>query len=566
MQTTGAQALVEALVREGVEVVFGYPGGAIMPVYDALHAAGDRLRHVLVRHEQGATHAAQGYARTAGRPGVCIATSGPGATNLITGLADALMDSTPLVCITGQVAAAKLGTEAFQEADVVGLTLAATKWSCQVTDADAVAPAIARAFQVAADGRPGPVLVDITRDAQSGPTSGREPSARPWSGPSSAARDLSGLPRAAALLNAAERPYLLLGHGVTLAGAEAAALAVAERGGMPTAATLLGLSAFPVDHPLYVGMLGMHGNYGANALTNEADVILAVGMRFDDRVTGRLDDYARGAKVIHVDVDPAQINRLVPAEVAVVADAREALEGLLPQLEKAHHPGWLARFREHDATEHTEVIADELAGDGELRMAEVIDALSSLTAGEAVVVTDVGQHQMIAARHYRFARPGGHVTSGGLGTMGFALPAAIGAAIASAECPAPGAPRAVIAVAGDGGIQMTIQELGTLMQEHLPVKVVVLNNEHLGMVRQWQELFFDRRYSHVHMHNPDFVALAGSYRIGAERVESRDRLLPAIERMLAAPGPYLLEVRVGREDNVFPIIPAGASVSEVRLA
>jgi acetolactate synthase-1/2/3 large subunit len=566
MQTTGAHALVEALVREGVEVVFGYPGGAIMPVYDALHDAGDRLRHVLVRHEQGATHAAQGYARTAGRPGVCIATSGPGATNLITGLADALMDSTPLVCITGQVAATKLGTEAFQEADVVGLTLAATKWSCQVTDPDAVAPAIARAFEVAVDGRPGPVLVDVTRDAQAGPTGGRTAAAQPWRGSSPATRDVSGLPRAAALLNAAERPYLLLGHGVTLAGAEAAALAVAERCGIPTAATLLGLSAFPVDHPLYVGMLGMHGNYGANALTNEADVILAVGMRFDDRVTGRLDDYAPRAKVIHVDVDPAQINRLVPAEVPVIADARDALEGLLPHLAQARHPEWLARFREHDATEHAEVIAGEMAGHGALRMAEVIDALSSLTAGEAVVVTDVGQHQMVAARHYRFARPGGHITSGGLGTMGFALPAAIGAAIGSNARTANGPHRPVVAVAGDGGIQMTVQELGTLMQEHLPVKVVVLNNEHLGMVRQWQELFFDRRYSHVQMQNPDFVALAGSYRIGAERVESRDDLVPALGRMLAAPGPYLVEVRVGREDNVFPMIPAGASVSEVRLA
>jgi len=562
MNGTGAQALVKALVDQGVDVVFGYPGGAIMPVYDALHDAGNRLRHVLVRHEQGATHAAQGYARTTGRPGVCIATSGPGATNFITGLADALMDSTPLVCITGQVASPKLGTEAFQEADVVGLSLAATKWSCQVTDADEVAPAIARAFQVACEGRPGPVLVDITRDAQTGLTSGRAEAPQPWLWPSSQ-RDLGGLPRAADLLNAAERPYLLLGHGVTLAGAEDLALAVAERAGLPTACTLLGLSAFPVEHPLYVGMPGMHGNYGANVLTNEADVILAVGMRFDDRVTGRLEDYARGAKVIHVDVDPAQINRQVPAEVGIVADAREALQGLLPLLAERRHPEWLARFREHDVEERAQVIAPELAGVGALRMGEVVERLSQLTAGEAVVVTDVGQHQMMAARHYRFSRNAKHITSGGLGTMGFALPAAIGAALGVA---ADATGRPVVAVAGDGGIQMTVQELGTLMQEQLPVKVVILNNERLGMVRQWQELFFEGRYSHVHMSNPDFVTLARSYRVEAARVDAREDLTAALTRMLASPGPYLLEVAVGCEDNVFPMIPAGASVSEVRLA
>jgi len=565
MQGTGAQALVKALVDHDVDVVFGYPGGAIMPVYDALHDAGDALRHVLVRHEQGATHAAQGYARTTGRPGVCIATSGPGATNFITGLADALMDSTPLVCITGQVAAPKLGTEAFQEADVVGLTLAATKWSCQVTDPDEVAPAIARAFQIARAGRPGPVLVDITRDAQTGPTTGAAPAPEPWRWPASQ-RDLGGLARAAELLNRAERPYLLLGHGVSLAGAEDAALAVAERAGLPTACTLLGLSAFPVEHPLYVGMPGMHGNYGANALTNEADVILAVGMRFDDRVTGRLEDYARQAKVIHVDVDPAQINRQVRAEVGIVADAREALEGLLPLLAERRHPAWMERFRAHDAEEHAQVIAPELAGTGPLRMGEVIDRLSQLTAGEAIVVSDVGQHQMMAARHYRFSRHARHITSGGLGTMGFALPAAIGAAVGAAATDAAAGRRPVVAVAGDGGIQMTVQELGTLMQEQLPVKVVVLNNEHLGMVRQWQELFFDGRYSQVQMSNPDFVALARSYRLDAARVEHRDELTAALTRMLATPGPYLLEVAVGREDNVFPMIPAGASVSEVRLA
>ncbi len=563
MQQSGAQALVEALLEQGTDVIFGYPGGAIMPVYDALHGARNRLRHVLVRHEQGATHAAQGYARASGRPGVCLATSGPGATNLVTGLTDALMDSTPMVCITGQVPGAKLGTDAFQEADVIGLTLAATKWNCQVTRARDVAPTIARAFQVAREGRPGPVLVDITRDAQSGIVDAPAPVPAPWRY-AARHRDLSGLARAAELINGAERPYLLLGHGVTLAGAEQAALAVAERAGMPVAATLLGLSAFPVEHPQYVGMLGMHGNYGANLLTNEADVILAVGMRFDDRVTGRLDGYARQARIVHVDVDPAQVNRHVPAEVALIADAREALEALAPLLAPRRHPDWLARFREHDALEHAAVIGPELAGACEsIRMGEVVDRLSCLTRGQALLITDVGQHQMIAARHYRFARRAGHITSGGLGTMGFALPAAIGAAIG---CAARGEDRPVVAVAGDGGVQMTVQELGTLAQEALPVKVVVLNNEHLGMVRQWQELFFEGRLSEVRLKNPDFVMLARGYGIEAATVSARAGLDAALEALLSHPGPALLEVRVGREDNVFPMIPAGATVSEMRLS
>jgi acetolactate synthase-1/2/3 large subunit len=530
-----------------------------MPIYDALHRAPAHLRHVLVRHEQGATHAAQGYARSSGRPGVCLATSGPGATNFVTGLLDALMDSTPIVCITGQVASAKLGSDAFQEADVIGLTLAATKWSCQVTDPDRVAPTITRAFQVAMEGRPGPVLVDITRDAQAGPAGAGMAAGTPWSY-AARHRDLSGLARAAALLDGASRPMLMLGHGVTLARAEAEAIALAERAGLPTAATLLGLSAFPVGHSLYVGMLGMHGNYAPNMLTNEADVILAVGMRFDDRVTGRVEDYARAASVIHVDVDPAQVNRQVPAAVALIADARDALAALLPLVRPRRHDAWLARFREHHAKEHAAVIGPQSAGDGEaMRMGEVVDRLSALSAGEAILVTDVGQHQMIAARHYRFAQRASHITSGGLGTMGFALPAAIGAAL--------GAPaRQVIAVAGDGGIQMTLQELGTLMQEQLPVKIVVLNNEYLGMVRQWQELFFDGRLSAVRMDNPDFVTIARGYRMQAQSVSVREDLDDAIARMLAHPGPYLLEVRVERTDNVFPMIPAGASVDEMRLA
>ena len=566
MQITGAQALIKALLDAGTEVVFGYPGGAIMPVYDALHQANGALRHVLVRHEQGATHAAQGYARTTGKTGVCLATSGPGATNFITGLADALMDSTPLLCITGQVAGAKLGTDAFQEADVIGLSLQATKWSCQITDPNQVAPMLARAFEIAHEGRPGPVLIDITRDAQSALT--REPGSAGHNAPpawnyAARHRDLSALKDAAQLLNNAQRPLMMVGHGVGLAAAGDKALAVGERAGLPMATTLLGLSTIPTDHALYMGMLGMHGNYAPNLLTNEADVILAVGMRFDDRVTGRVEDYARQAKIIHIDVDPAQVNRQVKAECAIIADAGEALDALLPLLEERDHDGWIARFRELDVLEHDAVTAPELAATSvAMRMAEVVGRLSDITAGNAIVVTDVGQHQMIAARHYRFTRCARHITSGGLGTMGFALPAAIGAAVGAQRNTAG---QVVIAIAGDGGVQMTIQELGTLMQEQLPVKVVVLNNERLGMVRQWQELFFEGRLSEVHMRNPDFAMVANGYGISAASVSARDSLDGALRTMLDHAGPYLLEVKVGCEDNVFPMIPAGASVSEMRL-
>jgi acetolactate synthase-1/2/3 large subunit len=483
------------------------------------------------------------------------------------------MDSTPLVCITGQVAEPKLGTDAFQEADVVGLTLQATKWSCQVTDPDQVAPMIARAFEVAREGRPGPVLVDITRDAQSEATSGPADAPPPWN---YAARhhDLSALGDAAQLINNAERPMMMIGHGVTLSGAEDRALAVGERAGLPMACTLLGLSSIPTAHAQYVGMLGMHGNYAPNLLTNEADVILAVGMRFDDRVTGRVEDYARQAKIIHVDVDPAQVNRLVKAECTLIADAGEALDALLPLLDTRRHDDWLARFHKFDALEHEAVIAPELEETSvEMRMGEVVEKLSEMTAGTAILVTDVGQHQMMAARHYQFSRPAGHITSGGLGTMGFALPAAIGAAVGSTlgstgshktgEIDEPA--RAIIAIAGDGGIQMTIQELGTLMQEQLPVKVVVLNNERLGMVRQWQDLFFEGRLSEVHMNNPDFTLIARGYGITADSISARDDLSDALRTMLDHPGPYFLEIKVGSEDNVFPMIPAGASVSEMRL-
>ncbi|MDX1512794.1 MAG: biosynthetic-type acetolactate synthase large subunit [Gammaproteobacteria bacterium] len=563
-ERTGGQAIIDALIDQGVEIIFGYPGGAIMPTYDALHGAEKRIRHVLVRHEQGAAHAAEGYARVSGRVGVALVTSGPGATNLITGLMDALMDSTPIVCITGQVRSPLLGSDAFQESDVVGLTLAATKWSYQITDPSEIPEVIARAFEIAKSGRPGPVLIDVTRDAQAGPVAAsgtgdiRHPVYQRNRYPRDRA-DLSGVDRAAALLNSARRPLLFVGQGVLISRAERKVLALAEKAGLPVASTLLGLSAVPADHPLNVGLLGMHGNYGPNVLTNEADVILAVGMRFDDRVTGRLDDYATGAKIIHVEIDPAEVNRNVRAEVRLIADAGEALDALLPLVKESRHPDWLARFREHDAEEHARVIAAELSpGTPELRMGEVMELISARTRGQAVIVSDVGQHQMIAARHYRFRAPLSHITSGGLGTMGYALPAAIGAALGAPD-------RQVIAVIGDGGFQMSMQELGTLVQEDLPLKIVILNNQYLGMVRQWQELFFDGRYAGVAMQNPDFVALCASYGLPGTTVDAREDLPGAVERMLETPGAFLLEVRVGKTDNVFPMIPAGASVSEIRL-
>jgi acetolactate synthase-1/2/3 large subunit len=562
--SSGAEALIQALIDQGSEVLFGYPGGAIMPVYDALYDQRERVRHILVRHEQGAAHAAQGYARASGKVGVCLATSGPGATNLITALVDAQMDSTPLVCITGQVFSHLLGRDAFQEADVMGLSMAATKWNYQITDPAEIPGVIEQAFRIARNGRPGPVLIDISRDAQLARFDPVETAATHlhyshWDYPNDQ-QDLSGIERAAALINQAGRPYLLLGQGVLIAQAEGLARQLAETAGMPTACTLLGLSAMPARHPLYVGMLGMHGSYGANRLTNEADVIVAIGMRFDDRVTGRLDDYARQAKIIHIEIDPAEVNRQVTAEVALVADAAAALRALLPHIETRRHDDWLARFRAHDAEEHEQVIAAELnPGGGAIRMAEVIDRISARTAGETLIVSDVGQHQMIAARYYRFERPYSHITSGGAGTMGFALPAAIGARLGAAT-------RQVIAVIGDGGFQMTLQELGTVAQERLPLKIVILNNHYLGMVRQWQELFFERRYSFVDIQSPDYVTLCRAYGIDACRVDRRDDLDAALDTMLASDGPCLLDIAVAREDNVFPMIPAGASVSEVRLS
>ncbi|MGB3617930.1 MAG: biosynthetic-type acetolactate synthase large subunit [Catalinimonas sp.] len=560
VRVTGAEAVLLALVAEGVETIFGYPGGAIMPIYDALYGYEDRLRHILTRHEQGAVHAAQGYARVTGRPGVCFATSGPGATNLITGIADAHIDSTPLVCVTGQVASSLLGTDAFQETDVVGISMPVTKWNHQITSADEVAEVMARAFYVARNGRPGPVLIDITKDAQFGET---DFAYRPCEGirsyapyPAPAAGSLEA---AAALIDAAQKPYLLVGQGVLISGAQAELRALVEKAGVPVASTLLGLSAFPADHPLYVGYLGMHGNYGCNVLTNECDLLIAVGMRFDDRVTGDLKRYARQAKVIHVEIDPAEIDKNVKTTVAVNADARAALAGLLPLVRERRHDAWLAEFKRLDAVEWEKVVGPALHRDeGGIRMSEVIHHLSELTDGQAVVVTDVGQHQQVTSRYYRYRGTLTNVTSGGLGTMGFALPAALGAKLGRPD-------KEVIAVIGDGGFQMTLQELGTIFQYKIGVKVVILNNSFLGMVRQWQQLFFDRRYSSTEMVNPDFVKLAEAFSITAARVEARDALVDALKTMRAHQGSYLLEVVVEKEENVFPMVPSGASVSDIRL-
>ncbi len=555
---TGADLLMHSLLAQDVRLLFGYPGGAILPVYDALYRVRDRLRHILVRHEQGACHAAQGFARSTGKTGVCLATSGPGAVNLLTGMADAQADSTPLLCISGQVSSEKLGTDAFQEADLIGLSLAACKWSYQVTRASDIPAVVARAIQIATSGRPGPVLLDFTRDAQQAAPDSVPEVVFNWS-PGSPTEDFRAINEAADLINSAHRPLLLLGHGVSLSGAEFAARQLAETAGIPTAATLLGLSAMPVSHPLYTGMLGMHGHYAPNRLTNEADIIIAVGMRFDDRVTGRLDAYARQAKIIHIEIEASEINNHVPAHVALIGDAKKVLNKLLPRIHENSHDAWLARFKDLEQIEHRQVIDAELApASPQLHMGEVVECLSRLTRGEAIIVSDVGQHQMMAARYYRFEHPASHITSGGLGTMGFAIPAAIGATLGQPQ-------RPVIAIAGDGGVQMTLQEFGTVMQEQIPLKLIILNNEHLVMVRQCQDLFYEQRYSQTALQSPDFVTLARSYRIAAECVQERAGLEAAIARMLSHRGPYVLEIRVIKSDNIFPMIAAGASVSEIRL-
>ena len=550
---------MRTLVDNGVSTIFGYPGGAIIPTYHALSYHGNDLRHILTRHEQGATHAAEGYAQAKGEPGVVLVTSGPGATNTVTGITDALMDSRPLVVISGQVAKNVIGTQAFQEAPVIAITKPITKWSHQVRSASEIPEAITKAISIACTGRPGPVLIDIPKDVQLETVVYEASKKSIAEEPMLSSESLQQLRQAADLLNHAQRPYLLAGHGILISKATQELLKVAEKADIPVANTLLGLSSFPMNHPLFVGMLGMHGKYGANVLTNKADVILAVGMRFDDRVTGDVSRYAPNAKIIHIDVDQTQLNRLVKAEIAINSDAKVALSALLSLLDNNQHAEWINQFRQLDEIEYDQVTREALAGTSQdLKMAEVISSLSHMTSGEAVVVSDVGQNQMITAQYYRPSRPDNFITSGGMGTMGFALPAAIGAKIATPE-------RQVVAVMGDGSFQMNEQELGTIMQEKLPVKMIILNNGSLGMVRQWQDLFYNGRRSFVDMRNPDFVALAGAYGILGERINGRTKLKNALDRMLRAKGAYLLDIAVDKGENVFPMMPSGAAVHEMRL-
>lgn len=557
---TGAEAIVKCLLEEGIKDIFGYPGGSIMPLYDALYDYQDKLNHILVRHEQGAIHAAQAYARVTGKTGVCVVTSGPGSTNLTTGLADAMMDSTPVVCISGQVAAGLLGTDAFQETDIIGISMPVTKWNTQVTKAEDIPAAIAKAFYIARSGRPGPVLVDITKNAQFGKLEfSYKPctfirSYRPHIEP-----DISAINQAAELINNAKKPYVLFGQGVILANAEEEFKRFIEKGDIPAAWTLLGLSALPTNHPLNVGMLGMHGNYGPNVLTNECDVLIAVGMRFDDRVTGDVSRFARQAKVIHMEIDPAEINKNVKADVAIAGNVKDTLPLLTERIKPANHSDWIREFRELYKIEYEKVISRVLHPQGKgITMPEVIHLLAEKTEGDAILVTDVGQHQMMGARYFRFNKTRSLVTSGGLGTMGFGLPAGLGAKIG---CP----DRTVITIVGDGGFQMTMQEMGTIYQTGAAVKIVLLNNNFLGMVRQWQELFFDKRYASTELVNPDFIKLSEGFRIPATRVSERSKLSEAIDTMLTHKGPYLLEVMVEKEGNVFPMVPAGAAVSEIML-
>jgi acetolactate synthase-1/2/3 large subunit len=560
IKISGAEAIIHCLLAEGVDLLYGYPGGAIMPVYDELYKFQDKLTHILTRHEQGATHAAQGYARISGKVGVAMATSGPGATNLVTGLADAQIDSTPMVCITGQVPRHLLGSDAFQETDIIGISTPVTKWNYQITRASEIPEIMAKAFYIAKSGRPGPVLVDITKNAQfeefdfSYKKCKGVRSYNPTPKPKTEA-----IEAAAKLINGAKKPFIVWGQGVILGKAEEELKALVEKAGIPAAWTIMGASALDTDHPLNVGMVGMHGNYGPNLLTNECDVLLAIGMRFDDRVTGRLEDYAKQAKVIHFEIDPAEINKNVHADVAVLGDSKETLKSLLPLIDAKSHESWHNIFKEKYKIEFDTVIKNDIHPTKEgLTMGEVIEEINIATEQKAAIVTDVGQHQMIACRYAKFKETKSNITSGGLGTMGFALPAAIGAKMGAMD-------REVVAIIGDGGYQMTIQELGVIYQHNVPVKIVVLNNDHLGMVRQWQELFFDKRYASTVMVNPDFVKIAEGYHIEAKRVSERKDLKAAVKEMIASDKPYFLEVKVEKEDNVFPMIPSGAAVSEVRL-
>ncbi len=558
---TGSKAVLEACIAEGVDTIFGYPGGAIMPIYDALYDYKEKLQHILVRHEQGGIHAGQGYARSSGKVGVVFATSGPGATNLVTGLADAMIDSTPLVCITGQVFAHLLGTDAFQETDVINITMPVTKWNYQITDATEIPGILAKAFYIARSGRPGPVLIDISKNAQfqefdyEGYTKCNH--VRSYR-PSPIIRK-EYIDEAVQLINNAKKPLVIFGQGVLLGKAEKEFKKFIEKSGMPAAWTILGLSALPTDHPQNVGMLGMHGNYGPNVLTNECDVLIAVGMRFDDRVTGRLDKYAKQAKIIHLDIDPSEIDKNVKADVGVWGDCKETLPLLTLGIEQKDRSEWLKVFADYAKQEYEQCIQPELyPTTTDMTMGEVIRIVNETTKGNAIVVTDVGQHQMVTCRYAKFNETRSNITSGGLGTMGFSLPAAIGAKFGALD-------RTVIAVIGDGGFQMTLQELGTIMQTGIDVKILILNNQFLGMVRQWQDMFMEKRYSFVDIQSPNYVMLAKAYGIDGAKVEERADLVNAVETMLAHKGSYLLEVMVGKENNVFPMVPQGCSVSEIRL-
>ncbi len=560
IKISGAEAVVKSLLAEGADLIYGYPGGAIMPVYDELYKYQDKLHHVLTRHEQGAVHAAQGFARVTGKVGVAIATSGPGATNLVTGIADAQIDSTPLVCITGQVGSHLLGSDAFQETDIISISTPVTKWNCQITKASEIPEVMAKAFYIAKSGRPGPVLIDITKDAQFGELDFKYKKCKEIRSYTPAPRiEISKIEAAAELINNAKKPFVVFGQGVTLGKAEEEFKAFIEKAEIPSASTLLGLSALPTKHNLNFGMVGMHGHYAPNVLTNACDVLIAIGMRFDDRVTGNLETYAKQAKVIHFEIDPAEIDKNVKTDVAVLGNVKDTLAEILPLLNKNKHESWLQEFKDLYHVEYKEVIDAQLNSSSQkLTMAEVIEALNNETKGDAILVSDVGQHQMVTSRYANYGKNRSGVTSGGLGTMGFALPASIGAKMGAPD-------REVVAIIGDGCMQMNIQELGTILQTKVPVKIVVLNNEFLGMVRQWQELFFDKRYASTVMINPDFVKIAEGYGIKANRVSKREDLKSAIAEMIASKESYFLEVNVEKEGNVFPMIPTGATVSDVRL-
>ncbi len=556
----GSEAVILSLIEENVDIIFGYPGGAMIPIYDSLYDYNDKIRHILTRHEQGLVHAADGYARVTGKVGVCFATSGPGATNLVTGIANAMLDSIPMVCFTGQVGSPLLGTDAFQESDLIGITMPITKWNYQITKPEEIPEAIAKAFYIAKTGRPGPVLIDITKDAQMAMLDWEyKKCTKIRSYVPETPVDITKVKEAAQIIDEAKKPLLLLGQGIIIGGAENELKEFIEKTGIPTAWTLLGLSALPTEHPLNVGMLGMHGNYGPNLLTNEADVIIAVGMRFDDRVTGKVSEYAKDAKIIHLEIDPAEINKIIKADVAVSGNSKKSLQLLTEAVKENSHDEWINEFKKCSEIEFKKVIEKDIHPTKPgLTMGEVIRIASEKTNHEAILVSDVGQHQMINARYFKFKHSRSHVSSGGLGTMGFGLPASMGAQMGAPD-------RTVFSISGDGGFQMTIQELGTIEENKLPIKIIILNNNFLGMVRQWQQLFFETRYSFTKLHNPDFIMIAKGYGIEGNKVSKREDLDAAMQKMIDHDGPYVLEVTIEKEDNVFPMVPAGASVSDVML-